>query len=98
MTEVLCSGGVDTKLCIHSIKNFGEKRPKNLSPWPTISPIALANKARIVAMQRDDRIDLYQLAPRTIVKGSPVLVPEEEPSLEEFKSREIKISFVHGRH
>lgn len=75
--ETLCSGGIDTKLCTYDITNFGKFRPKSLYPWPCISPISVANEARILAMRREDRVDLYKLAPPTTVK-TPVLVKEDE--------------------
>jgi U3 small nucleolar RNA-associated protein 4 len=76
--ELLCSGGVDTKLCTYAMKDFGKVRPKNLYPWPCVSPISIASEARILAMQREDRVDLYKLAPSTTVTTAPVLVPEGE--------------------
>ena len=76
--EVLCTGGIDTKLCTYSIKDFGKFRPKSLYPWPCVSPISVAKEARILAMRREDRIDLYKLAPPTTVTTSPVLVKEDE--------------------
>jgi U3 small nucleolar RNA-associated protein 4 len=76
--ELLCSGGVDTKLCTYAIKDFGKVRPKNLYPWPFVSPISVASEARILAMQREDRVDLHKLAPSTTITYAPVLVPEDE--------------------
>jgi U3 small nucleolar RNA-associated protein 4 len=76
--ELLCSGGVDTKLCTYAMKDFGKVRPKNLYPWPCVSPISIASESRILAMRREDRVDLYKLAPSTSVTTAPVLVAEDE--------------------
>ena len=76
--EILCTGGIDTKLCTYSIKDFGKFRPKSLYPWPCVSPISVADEARILAMKHDDKVDIYKLAPSTIVTTSPVLVKEHE--------------------
>ena len=76
--EILCSGGVDTKLCTYAIQEFGKSRPRSIYPWPCVSPISLANEARVLAMRREDRVDLYKLAPPTTVVSTPVLVKEDE--------------------
>lgn len=78
VNEMLCTGGVDTKLCAYANKDFGKFRPKSLYPWPCTSPISVANEARILAMRREDRVDLYMLAPPTKVTTSPMLVKEDE--------------------
>jgi len=79
-TELLYTGGLDTKLCTYSVGDFGARRPRALYPWPSLkSPLALAKHARILTMLREDRVDLYELAarqPRQMT--APVLVPEEE--------------------
>ena len=77
-SEILCSGGVDTKLCTYAIQEFGKSRPRSIYPWPCVSPISLANEARVLAMRREDRVDLYKLAPLTTVTSTPVLVKEDE--------------------
>ena len=79
--EILCTGGLDTKLCTYSVGDFGARRPRALYPWPSLKrPIHVARHARLLTMLREDRIDLYELAPK--VKDpkqmtAPVLVPEE---------------------
>ena len=62
-SEILCTGGVDTKLCTYSVADFSRQRPYTLYPWPCHSPVKIATQARILAMTRDDRVDLYELAP-----------------------------------
>lgn len=80
--ELLLSGGVDTKLCVYNTAQFaGKKRPKVLYPWPTKTPVSLARDAGIVAMLRDDRVDLYRLHGQTGPKEAlvePLLVAEDE--------------------
>lgn len=64
--EIVMTGGVDCKLCTYSVSGFAKKRPKILYPWPVKSPVAAASAARQLLMLREDRVDLYQLAPPTI--------------------------------
>jgi len=81
-TEILCTGGIDTKLCTYQVSGFQKKRPRMLYPWPSQSPISMAVKARILVMLREDRADLYRLGPtpsETI--SAPILVPEEKTLL-----------------
>jgi U3 small nucleolar RNA-associated protein 4 len=76
--ELLCSGGVDTKLCTYATKDFGKVRPKIFYPWPCVSPVSMASESRILVMQREDRVDLYKLAPSANVTRAPLLVAEDE--------------------
>jgi U3 small nucleolar RNA-associated protein 4 len=62
-TEIMFTGGIDTKLCTYHVLEFGLRRPRVLYPWPSLrSPILMANEARLLTMLREDRIDLYELA------------------------------------
>jgi len=59
--EVLCTGGVDTKLCTYYVEGFKKLRPQSLYPWPTFSPVGQAKDARIVMIRREGQIDLHKL-------------------------------------
>ena len=62
-TEVLLTGGIDTKLCTYHVSEFGLRRPRSLYPWPSLhSPIVAANQAKILTMLREHQVDLYALA------------------------------------
>jgi U3 small nucleolar RNA-associated protein 4 len=75
---MLCSGGVDTKICSFRIQEFKSGRPKTFFPWPTISPISVAPKGRVLLMRREDTIELHQLGPKETGDESLPLVMEEE--------------------
>jgi U3 small nucleolar RNA-associated protein 4 len=80
-TEILCTGGVDTKLCTYHVPEFGVRRPRALYPWPSLkSPVATACSGRILAMIREDRVDLYELAhaPERESISTPQLVSEKD--------------------
>ena len=62
--ELVCTGGLDTKLCTYTVNEFQRQRPHTRYPWPSKSPISVAPKARLLSMMREDRIHLYKLAPR----------------------------------
>ena len=85
--EILCSGGIDTKICTYLVCEFKRIRPKSWYPWPTVSPISVAKEARIICMLREDTIDLHRLGPQQHPKGCRVLLPEHETLL---GSMEIK--------
>ena len=81
-TEIMYTGGIDTKVCTYHVSEFGLRRPRVLYPWPSLrNPILMANKARLLTMLRDDCVDLYELAvtpkiPEDI--GAPIVPPELE--------------------
>jgi U3 small nucleolar RNA-associated protein 4 len=79
--EILCTGGVDTKLCTYSVKTFKSGRPRTLHPWPVHAPMALAASGRLLAMIREDRCDLYRLArPHTNILA-PIPIADEGHTL-----------------
>lgn len=83
-TEILCTGGIDTKLCTYHVAEFGMRRPRALYPWPSLkSPICAARAGRILSLLREDRVDLHELAPAPNRQemNSPVLVSEESRTL-----------------
>lgn len=67
--EILVSGGTDTKLCTFIIESFKDTRPRKHFPWPSMSPICLAKQGRVMAMLRNDRVDLYRIQSRKSVSG-----------------------------
>jgi hypothetical protein len=80
VAEILCTGGVDTKLCTYSVANFQRQRPRIIYPWPSFSPVSVASRARLVSFMRDDCVDVYRLekkSPPGKVR-EPVMVPDEE--------------------
>lgn len=88
--ELLCSGGVDTKLCTYLVKDFQKRRPSVLYPWPTDTPVSLATGARILLMRREDCVDFYRLAPK---RTDPVVVPELVPEEMSLGSVALKSDF-----
>ncbi|CAB9497808.1 RNA-associated protein 4 homolog [Seminavis robusta] len=78
--EVLCTGGIDTKLCTYYVGEFGKRRPTSLYPWPASPTFAQANKARVLIMRREGKIDLYKLEERPTQQPpeDAFAVPEDE--------------------
>ena len=76
--EVLCTGGVDTKLCTYFVEGFKKLRPQSLYPWPAFSPVAQATDARVLVIRREGQIDLYRLAPEKENISDSEAVPEDE--------------------
>ncbi|GKY99350.1 hypothetical protein MPSEU_000890100 [Mayamaea pseudoterrestris] len=78
--DMLVSGGIDTKLSLYDTTNFKKGRPKVVFPWNTGS-IAVAGKARMFGMMREDVVELHRLAdtapaillPLTVSEGSTLL-------------------------
>jgi len=58
---LLCSGGVDTKICTYHINSFREKRPRRMFHMPFMSPVSLAKEKRVFSAMKDQSVDLYQL-------------------------------------
>ena len=81
-TEILFTGGIDTKLCTYHVSEFGLRRPRSLYPWPSLhSPIVAANQAKILTMLRENHVDLYELAtapssPKQV--HTPIIAPDDE--------------------
>ena len=63
-SEILCTGGVDTKLCTYAVNDFQRQRPHTLFPWPARCPIDVAPDRRVISIMRHDGIQVYALAPR----------------------------------
>jgi len=80
--ELLCSGGVDTKVCTYLVSKFRQHRAKKVFPWPSSSPVSVANNRRVLALMRSGRIDIYRLgANESMPKKSsdpPYIVDEDK--------------------
>jgi U3 small nucleolar RNA-associated protein 4 len=60
--ELLVSGSVDTRICSYVVRDFKSIRPKIWYNWPSLSPISVSRAQRLIAVTRDNRIDVYRLA------------------------------------
>ena len=69
--ELLCSGGLDTKVCSYFVRNMRNHRAKIAYKYPSVVPIALAREKRIMAVMRSDRVDLYQLGDKRPIPNTP---------------------------
>lgn len=91
--ELLVSGSVDTRICMYSAGDFRSSRPKIWYNWPSVSPISMSRKQRVLAVTRDDRVDLYRLEPSSSA-NSVANRPEARDETKCFlKSLHIKSSF-----
>lgn len=80
-SEVLCTGGLDTKLCTYSVDYFAKRRPRTVYPWPGLKHlVSIAKTGRIIAMMREDRVDIYKLAKKedAHLQHEPSLVQEDD--------------------
>jgi len=73
--ELLVSGSVDTRICTYLTCDYKSSRPKIWYNWPTLSSISVSRKHRLLAVTRDDGIDLYRLNSPTMASGKN-MVPE----------------------
>ena len=77
--EILCTGGVDTKLCTYSVCDFQKRRPHTTYPWPSHSPIHVAKEARLLTMTREDRVHIYDLEAQPESElMAPVVVKQDD--------------------
>lgn len=74
---VICSGGVDTKICSCPTKNFKSCRPRIWFPWPTQPSISVARQCRVLLMRREDTLELHQLGPKEAA-SLPLVLNEED--------------------
>ena len=74
--ELLVSGSVDTRICSYVVKDFKSNRPKIWYNWPTLSPISLSRERRLLAVTRDNRIDLYCLNCPAMADPAKIMFPE----------------------
>jgi U3 small nucleolar RNA-associated protein 4 len=92
--ELLVSGSVDTRICIYSAEDFRSSRPKIWYNWPSVSPVSISRKQRLLAVTRDDRVDLYRLDSSSSADSVTILRPEARDETKCFvKSLQIKSSF-----
>lgn len=92
--ELLVSGSVDTRICMYSAGDFRSSRPKIWFNWPSVSPVSISRKQRLLAVTRDDRVDLYRLDAATTANS--VTNQRSEPRDETkcfVKTLHIKSSF-----
>lgn len=74
--ELLVSGSVDTRICSYVTNDFKASRPKVWYNWPSRSPISISRKQRLLAVTRDNRIDLYRFDSTDMVDPSSIMCPE----------------------
>ena len=78
--ELLCSGGVDTKVCSYFVANMKKYRAKIAYKYPTKAPITISRVPRILSIMRSAKIEFYQLAAKL---SSPVDANMSNVSLNE---------------
>ena len=76
--EVLCTGGIDTKLCTYYVEGFKKLRPQSLYPWPAFSPVVQAKDARVLLLRREGQIDVYKLGPQQTDLKRSTAIPEDD--------------------
>ena len=92
--ELLVSGSVDTRICMYSAGDFRSSRPKIWYNWPSVSPVSISRKQRLLAVTRDDRVDLYRLDASSSANSVTILRPEARDETKCLvKSLHIKSSF-----
>jgi len=82
--ELLCSGGIDTKVSSYSVSNIRNYRPKVAYKYPSNAPVVLSRKLRVMSIMRPDKVDFYQLGgkrPTPDTAGSGVALDEEKAHL-----------------
>ncbi|VEU40989.1 unnamed protein product [Pseudo-nitzschia multistriata] len=83
-TETLLTAGVDTKICSYSVSNFSQSQPQTWYPWPSAtslfsSSISTAKGGpRLVAMQRYNGIELYELEALKSRKNNHIMLSAHE--------------------
>lgn len=60
--ELLCSGGLDTKVCSYFVANMRKHRAKVSYKYPAKAPICLSRGPRILSIMKPEKVDFYQLA------------------------------------
>jgi len=82
--EMLCTGGIDMKLCTYLTQKFNRKRPRTLYPWPDKSLVFLSKKSRIFAILKNARVDIHKLHENPSELMKPV-APKESSLLGTFE-------------
>eukprot|EP00977_Amphora_coffeiformis_P003458 scaffold638_cov168-Amphora_coffeaeformis.AAC.40 len=60
-TDILITGGTDIKICTYNVTEYHTGRPRTIYPWPTVSPVFIAGKARMIGVMREEKVDLYRV-------------------------------------
>jgi U3 small nucleolar RNA-associated protein 4 len=68
--ELLCSGGIDTKVCSYYVSNMRKYRPKTAYKYPSAVPIVLSKDSRIISVLRSTKVDFYQLERNSHIPAS----------------------------
>jgi U3 small nucleolar RNA-associated protein 4 len=77
--ELLCTGGVDTKVCSYFVANMKKYRAKTAYKYPTRAPISISKGPRILSIMRSDKVDFYQLATLKMLKDANMgTMPQDE--------------------
>ena len=59
--ELLCSGGIDTKLCTYRVRDFDQWRPRRLWPFPHQPLCSFAPRRRQLLVQHRRKLELWRL-------------------------------------
>ncbi len=92
--ELLCSGGVDTKVCSYLVSNMRKYRPKIVYKYPSNAPVVLSKEPRLMSIMRPDQIDIYQLRQKVAdseVAAGAIALDEEKAHL-----GSVRISSTHN--
>lgn len=66
--ELLCSGGLDTRVFSLATENLVRERPKIVYKYPQTPRLNIARKARILTIMRTERVDFFQLSEKVDIK------------------------------
>jgi len=69
--EILCSGGVDTRVYAYDIADIRQNRPTLAYKYPADLPLSFARQSRILAVMKSTTIDFYQME-----QNNPEIVKE----------------------
>ena len=58
---LLLSGGVDTKLCLYSVKDFSKYRPIHILPIPSKRILSTSADGTMMALQHSHHIDIWRM-------------------------------------
>jgi len=70
VTELLCSGGVDTRVFSYAADDMAKGSPKPVYKYPQVPPLRLARQSRILTVMRCDKVDFFQLVDKIDVKNA----------------------------
>ena len=77
--ELLCSGGVDTKVCSYFVANMKKYRAKTAYKYPTRAPIVISKVPRILSIMRSEKIDFYELTTAKMTNDNNAgIMPQDE--------------------